>query len=416
MANMKMVELSPTQMAYGGSAMGRDEGQVVFVPYALPDERIQVSIPPSPKRWVEGTLVDIVEPSADRVTPRCPHFGQGKCGGCQWQHADYAAQLRYKTDVVREQLRRIGGIDEAPVQPCMGMAHPWAYRNNVQLRTSEQGVGYVSEDHHGIFPIHTCYIVNDVIAPLLNAVVAQPLPGVARITLRGSVRTGERMAIVEGESADPVLEILPQECAVLHRDKKGNITARRGDIFFHEWAGGRQWRIHANSFFQVNTEQAEQLLALVRAYMGDDTQDARVLDGYAGAGFFGLSLADTVAQVWLVESHPGAIASAQFHAREQVNVSVVHDTTEKALARWGNRPTPTVAVLDPPRAGCEPLVLESLGKMQVPNIIYVSCDPSTQARDIRRLRDFGYILDVVQPVDLFPHTYHIESVARLRLT
>ncbi len=412
---MRIVELSPTQMAYGGSALGRDDGQVVFVPYTLPGERVHVSIPDTPKRWVAGTLTEMVEPSADRVTPRCLHFGPGKCGGCQWQHADYAAQLRYKTEIVREQLRRLGGVQTPPVQPCIGMVSPWAYRNNVQLRMSVEGVGYVSEDHHGIFPILDCWIINSAIYPLLKAVAAQPLPGVARLTLRGSARTGERMAIVEGETADAVVAILPRDCAVLHRDKKGNITAVRGDIFYHEAAGGRRWRIHANSFFQVNTEQAEQLLSLVRTYIGTDTRAARVVDAYAGSGFFGVSLADEVEQVWLIESHPGAIKSARFHATGQANVTVVHDTTEKALSRWGNRPTPTIAVLDPPRAGCDVAVLESLGKMQVSTIIYVSCDPSTQARDIRRLRDFGYILDVVQPVDLFPHTYHIESVARLTL-
>lgn len=412
---MHTIEVTPTQMAYGGAAVARHEGQVVFVPYALPDERVQVAIPPSTKRWVEGHLTDIVEPSAARVTPPCPHFGAGKCGGCQWQHADYPAQLHYKTEVVRDQLQRIGGIESPSVLPCLGMANPWHYRNHIQLRVGQKGLGFVSENHAGIYPIDSCEIANDVLHPLISRLANVPLKGISRLVLRGSTRTGERLVIVEGEGAPHLLPYIPEDSSVVMRDPKGKVHALRGEPAFHEEAAGRRWQIHANAFFQVNTVQAEQLLATVHTFLGPLNGNEQLIDGYAGAGFFGLSLAAEVGHSWLIESHPAAVESARLHAQAMTNVSILHGKTEDVLTEWGNRPAPDIVVIDPPRAGCAPAVLESLGKVQVPIIIYVSCDPATQARDIRRLRDFGYFLDVVQPVDLFPHSYHIESVARLVL-
>jgi 23S rRNA (uracil1939-C5)-methyltransferase len=413
---MHPIELTPTRMAYGGSAVARHDRQVVFVPYALPEERVMVTIPPDPKRWVQGQLVHIVEPSASRVTPPCPHFGMGKCGGCQWQHADYPAQLQYKTEVVRDQLQRIGGIESPPVLPTLGMAEPWHYRNHIQLRVGADGLGFVSEDHAGVYPINSCEIANHAITPLLPILAGAPLKGISRLALRGSTRTGERMVIIEGEGAERLVALVPEDCAIVRRDRKGNAHALRGSLFLHEEAAGRRWQIHANAFFQVNTVQAEELLKVVKGFLGGLKGNEGVVDGYAGAGFFGLSLAENVGQVWLIESHPAAVESAHFHARATPNATILHGKTETVLSEWGNRPAPDVVVLDPPRAGCAPAVLESLGKAQVPTIIYVSCDPSTQARDIRRLGDFGYLLDVVQPVDLFPHSYHIETVARLVLS
>lgn len=413
---MHPIEVTPTQMAYGGAAVARHDGQVVFVAYALPDERVAVTVPPSPKRWVQGQLLTIVEPSAERVTPPCPHFGLGKCGGCQWQHAAYTAQLHYKTEVVRDQLQRIGGLDAPNVLPTIGMEVSWHYRNHIQLRVGAEGLGFVSEDHAGIYPIDSCEIANEAISPLLPILARAPLNGISRLALRGSIRTGERMVIVEGARAERFASLLPDDCAIVERDRKGNAHARRGSVYLHEEAAGRRWQIHANAFFQVNTIQAERLLAVVKTFLGGLKGNEQVVDGYAGAGFFGLSLATQVGHVWLIESHPAAVESARVHARTLQNVTMLQGKTEHLLSDWGNRPAPDVVLVDPPRAGCAPAVLESLGKAQVPTIIYVSCDPSTQARDIRRLGDFGYLLDVVQPVDLFPHSYHIETVARLVLS
>ncbi|MBA3534952.1 MAG: class I SAM-dependent RNA methyltransferase [Ardenticatenales bacterium] len=411
---MEIIEVVTEQMAYGGAALARHEGLVLFVPFALPGERVRVRVPPTTKRWVEAELVEVLEASPERIVPLCPHFGPGKCGGCQWQHASYEAQLRYKSEIVREQLERIGKIQEPSVRPCLGMAEPWRYRNHVQLRVIPEGLGFVREDQRGIYPIDVCFIMNEAIYELFQEVKKQPLPqGVARVVLRGSARTGERLLILEG-TATTVPAALPQGTAVARRDRKGRVQLISGKPEYQEALGGRHWRVGANSFFQVNTEQAERLLGIVRDLAGPFRGDEVLLDSYAGSGLFGLSLAREVGQTFLVESHPAAVADARRHAVGQANVTIIEATSEGALPNWQRYgPRPDLALLDPPRAGCKEPVLHALGKLQVPTIIYISCDPATQARDLRILLDQGYTLDIVQPVDLFPQTYHVESVARL---
>lgn len=403
------------QITYTGAALARHEGRVIFVPYALPGERVHVRVPDGNKQWSEAALLEILEPSAERVEPPCPHFGPGKCSGCQMQHASYEAQLRYKQAVVREQFQRIGKIADAPVLPCLGMAEPWHYRNHVQLRATPDGLGFVQADNQGIYPLDLCLLMNEALQPMFEAVKGRAWPGVERLLLRGSRRTGEQLAIIEGKGAQALAVALPESSAVVQRAGHEGLRVLRGRAHYHEQVGGRIWRIHANSFFQVNTEQAEQLLATVWELAGPLRGTETVVDGYAGVGLFGISLAPQVGRVFLVESHPTAVADAHYHAAGQANIKVVPGTTETILPRWSRYgPPPDLVLLDPPRAGCKAAVLQALGEMRVPTIIYVACDPTTQARDIRQLLDRGYTLEVVQPVDLFPQTYHIESVARLR--
>jgi 23S rRNA (uracil1939-C5)-methyltransferase len=411
---MEILELTTEQMTYGGAALARHEGRVIFVPYALPGERVQVRLKPTAKRWAEAELLAVLEPGPDRIEPRCPHFGPGKCGGCHWQHASYEAQLRYKTDIVREQYERIGKIENPPVQPCLGMAEPWYYRNHVQLRNTPEGLGFVREDNRGIYPIEVCFIMNRAIYPLFQAANGAASATLERLVLRGSERTGGRLAILEGKAPQPRDLPLPGDAAVALRARKGQVQPVRGEPAHAEQVEDRRWRVSANSFFQVNTVQAEALLATVRRFLGALRGDETLLDAYAGSGLFGLSLAREVGQLYLVESHPAAVADARRHAAGQENVTIIEGTTERVLPQWARYgPPPDIVLLDPPRAGCKDAVLQFLGEMAVPTIIYVSCDPATQARDLRTLLDAGYRLDIAQPVDLFPQTFHIETVARL---
>jgi 23S rRNA (uracil1939-C5)-methyltransferase len=412
---MEILELQTERMAAGGAALARHEGRVIFIPYALPGERVRARVRSGRKGWSEAELIEVLEDSEDRVEPRCPHFGRGKCGGCHWQHASYGAQLRYKTAVVREQLERIGKIDDPPVSPCIGMEKPWRYRNNVQMRNTPEGLGFVREDKRGIHPIDVCFIMNDAIYPLFEAIDGRQHPEIERLVLRGSERTGERLVIVEGDvPVDPLLS-LPEGVPVAQREHKGRVRTPGGTASYHERVGERLWRIGADSFFQVNTLQAEMLLQVVAEMLGPLEGTETLLDAYAGSGLFGLSLADYVRHTYLVESHPTAVANARHHAAGRRDVTIIEKPVESALPRWldwGRRPD--LVLLDPPRAGCKEVVLETLGEMAAPTIIYVSCDPATQARDIRHLLDMGYELDGVQPVDMFPQTHHIEAVAKLR--
>jgi 23S rRNA (uracil1939-C5)-methyltransferase len=412
---MDSVELQTERMAAGGAALARHEGRVIFIPYALPGERVRVRLRTGRKGWSAAELIEVLESSAERVEPLCPHFGQGKCGGCHWQHASYDAQLRYKTDIVREQLERIGKIDNPPVLPCIGMEEPWRYRNHVQMRNTPEGLGFVREDNRGIHPIDVCFIMNDAIYPLFKAVDGRQHPEIERLVLRGSERTGERLVILEGDAPAGLPSALPEGVPIVHRERKGRLRPLGGATSYHEQVGGRLWRIGANSFFQVNTLQAETLLRVAEDMIGPLEGTETLLDAYAGSGLFGLSLADRVGHTYLVESHPAAVADARHHAAGRQDVTIIEALAENILPRWRDPgPRPDLVLLDPPRAGCKEVVLQRLGEMAAPTIIYVSCDPATQARDIRYLVDRGYRLDGVQPVDMFPQTHHIEAVAKLR--
>lgn len=400
------------RLVYGGDGLAREEGRVMFVPYVLPGERVRVQVARGERGWARATLLEILEPSPARVTPRCPHFGPGRCGGCQWQHLDYEAQLAAKRQIVVEQMERIGKITTPPVRPMIGMDEPWNYRNHVQLRMGDGGLGYVREDRNGIEPIQQCDLMNPPVAALFQRARSEIPPGLTRLALRGSAVTGERLAIVEGAGATLPL---PADAGLVARAGRRLTTVRPPD-HLTEVVADRRWRVGAGSFFQVNRQQAELLVAQLRALARPLTGSEVLLDLYAGVGLFGLSLAAEVGATYLVESVREAIADGQHNARGMTGVHWIRARAERLMPHWSERyPPPDLLLLDPPRAGCPAPLLRVLGKMAVPTIIYVSCDPATLARDLRRLLDMGYVLDLVQPVDLFPHSYHIESVCRLRL-
>lgn len=433
------VVLTLDTMAHGGAALGRHEGRVVFVPYGLPGETVRVRLTRERKRWAEAELIEVIEPSPERVPPRCEHFGPHKCGGCQWQHIAYESQLRFKTAIVRDLLQRIGRFKTPPVRDCLGdPSNAWMYRNNVQLHVTEHGqIGFVNADSTAVYPIDVCYIQNPVVYDLFQQ-IKEEQPGedvrisvpdrppdvpssLRRIGLRGSTRTGDRLVLLEVDDPDraPALIASPTVPVALRRARRDRLSATvalRGSPWIEEELGGRRWRVSADSFFQVNTTMAERLLALVRDFSAPLDENTRILDAYAGVGTFGLSLAVRGGLTWLVEAHPEAIADAHINARGLENVRIVEGRAETVLPNWPpDWPRPDLAILDPPRAGCERAVLDALVAFEVPRIVYVSCDPATLARDLRRLADAGYQLDTVQPIDLFPQTYHVETVVRLRL-
>ncbi len=412
---MQTIELTTEQMAYGGAALARYEGKVIFVPYALPNERVRVRVTFTNKRWVKAELLDVLEASPERIEPLCSHFGPQRCGGCHWQHIQYEAQLRYKYEIVCEQLQRIGRIKEPPVKPCLGMDEPWHYRNHVQLHHHHDGVGFVRADKKGIYAIDSCEIMNQAIYPLFELVKEDYNDSFKRLILRGSEETKEQLVIFEGKNVNRISSLLPKNCNIVKREKNGRVRSIRGDVAYHEEVNGQQWRVHANSFFQVNTGQAEQLLSVVKELLPPLSGNELLVDCYAGVGLFGLSLIEMVQKVYLIESQSSAVADANRHTDQTEDVTVIRGKAEDVLSNWSKYgPSPDILLLDPPRAGCKEVILHQLGEMKIPTIIYISCDPTTQARDINHLITLGYVLDVVQPIDLFPHTYHIESVARLR--
>jgi len=404
----KRFELHLTDMAHGGDALGRHEGKVIFVPYAMPGEKALVEIAEDKGRYARGRLVEILTPSPHRVDPPCPHFGPGRCGGCQWQHIAYPAQLELKAAVVGDQLARLGRLPDAPVKPAIPSASPWRYRNHVQFSVGGDGrLGFVATGGRRVETVEVCYLMHPLLDELFIALDLE-LPGLARLSLRAGVNTGDLMMIFEThDDLPPALEsALPVSCVLLLSD--GTPVNLIGSNHITEVVAGRSFHISAASFFQVNTAAAEELIGVVGEYLAP-AGDEVLLDAYCGVGTFALSLADQVGQVIAIEEDAGAVADARLNAAELTNVEFVEGSVEAILPKL-DRPI-DLAVLDPPRQGCKPEALRALVELAPRRIVYVSCDPATLARDARKLADAGYQLVEVQPVDMFPQTYHIESVA-----
>ncbi len=398
-------------MAHGGAAFGRHEGRVLFVPYAIPGETVRVKIVEERKHWGRARLLGVVEASPQRViSPPCPHFGPAKCGGCQWQHIAYPAQLTFKQEVVRDQLQRIGKIADPPVREVLPSPSPWGYRNQVQLRPASGGaLGFVRADNAGVIAITACPLMHPLLADLFDQLDLD-FPDLARLTLRAGTATGDAMAILETVANEPpeIAVDLPLSVCFLLSD--GTPVTLVGNSWIAEEVAGRLWRVSAPSFFQVNTELAERLVQVVRDYAAPrDTET--LLDLYAGVGLFGLTLAPLAGRAYLVEENPHAVVDALENAAGQENVTLLEGPVEEALAEW-NEPV-DIVVLDPPRGGCTPDVLAALARLSPRRIVYVSCDPATLARDLRRLLEGPFRLVEVQPLDMFPQTYHIECVAYL---
>ncbi len=385
MANEHIFELELTGMAHGGSAVGRHDGRAVFVPYAIPGERVTARITQDKGRFAIAEVVEVVEASKARIVPRCPHFGPGRCGGCHWQHMDYAAQLAFKQQVVADQLARIGGLHNVTVHPTIPSPDPWNYRSHVTFHVTDKGrLGFVATDNETVIPIEECHIIRPELVEMFAELKAREF------------KPGERIRLQVGADKEP--------------SPPAPLPEREGNSSYsvHYTVKGYTFAVSAGSFFQVNLPQAEALVDLVLDRLQLYGME-RVLDLYSGVGLFTAFLAERAAYVTAVESYPPAVQDALATLAGFDNVEIMEGAVEEALGELRGRYD--AAVTDPPRTGMERGALDALVKASPAKIIYVSCDPATLARDAKRLANGGYVLRDVQPVDMFPQTYHIEAVA-----
>jgi 23S rRNA (uracil1939-C5)-methyltransferase len=404
-------------MTQGGEAMGRDaNGRVVFVPYAIAGEAVVVEIVEEKKNFARARLVEIVTPSPARITPRCPHFlsptleaeKDRGCGGCQWQHIAYDAQLKFKTAIVREQFARIGKIVDAPVRDTIGMTDPWKYRNNVQFHLDAEGhLCFRALESHRLVHIRECHITHPLLDEMFDALELEE-GDFTGVTLRAGIHTSQKLMILEGRDDEPPEISVDEPVSIVYQSESGAIFSLVGRDALHEELHGRTFRISPPSFFQVNTLMAETLIALVERYLAPRASDV-LLDAFGGVGTFGLSLATRVARVIEIEENADAVNDAKANAVDLTNVEFYRGKVEEILPKLKTQID--LVVVDPPRAGIAAVALDALIAQAPRTIAYVSCDPATLARDARRLVDGGYRLRDVQPVDLFPQTYHIESVS-----
>ena len=409
MGKDSIIELKIDTMAHGGEALGRHEGKVVFVRGAIPGEVVRARVVEERKRWSRAELLHVLDVSPHRVDPPCPYFGI--CGGCHWQHVDDEAQLAYKQQIVTDQLQRIGHLGSPPVRPAIGLAEPWFYRNHVQFAVHASGqLGFQAARSHEVVPVERCMLLHPYLDEL-HAALDLEWPELRRLSLRAGIHTGERMVVFEtAEDQVPELEVdLAVSCVLRLSD--GTDLSLIGRGAYEEALRGRRFRISAGSFFQVNTAQAEALLDVVQAYVEPSAGDL-LLDLYCGVGTLGLSLRDQVGRVIGVEVHPAAVADARANAEGVDGAVFLEGEARTILPNLQERVSK--AIVDPPRQGCRPEVIAALLHLAPSRLVYVSCDPTTLARNGASLADGGYELVEVQPIDMFPQTYHIETVSLWR--
>lgn len=387
-------QLDLSAMVYGGNALAKDDGRAIFVSGGLPGEQVIATITDDRGRYAFAAVDTVLLPSPHRVMPRCPYFRAGTCGGCQWQHIEYAAQLHYKTSIVRDQFERIGKIREAPVQPMIASPDEWFYRTHVTFHAAPDGdFGFVAPDDQTVTPISECYIIR----PELLALKAG---------IRATARRVRCMIGSDGREATVSASDDASPAAADNADDELNGGDSSGKVTFV--VHGETFRVNGNSFFQVNVAQAARLVEIALDYL-DLTGRESALDLYSGVGLFSAFLAQGTKRVTAIESAQGAVSDARLNLSRFAHVEIVEGTVEGVLPRLKGKFD--VAIIDPPRAGMKPKALQALVERAPRKIAYVSCDPSTLARDARLLLDAGYALTLVQPVDMFPHTYHIECVA-----
>ncbi|MCS7286433.1 MAG: 23S rRNA (uracil(1939)-C(5))-methyltransferase RlmD [Anaerolineae bacterium] len=408
---MRKMEIRLEKMAHGGEALGFYEGKAIFVAGGIAGERVQVEIEEDHRSWARARLLEVLTPSPYRVEPPCPYFG--RCGGCQWQHIDYKAQLQFKREILAEQLARIGGL-EAEIFPVVPSPWPWHYRNSVRFRVTPEGMlAFQALRSTELVVIEECYILHPLVEEVLEAVEME-LPPLLSLKVKVGVRTGHQLLVLETAHKE-TLELsteLPVSCVLI--PPSGPPVVMAGSDFIQEEVAGRLYRISAMSFFQANTPQAEKLVEIVEEFLTPEGKET-LLDGYCGVGLFGLALADKVARVIGVEENPFAVNDALLNAEMQGagNALFIQGRMEEVSGQLEEKID--LAVVDPPRTGMEKEALEGLVRLKPQKIAYVSCDPATLARDLAFLVKNGYVLEKVQPVDMFPQTFHIESISLLRL-
>lgn len=393
-------------LVYGGNGMGRmEDGRAVFVPFTLPGETVRIRLVDQKQSYVNGYPLEIIKPAANRIQPRCPHFTE--CGGCHYQHLSYADQLRTKKLILEEQIRRLAGVTEPSVHEIIPSPSPWNYRNTVQFHLDPQGrIGYTRPASHRVLPITECHLPQDGLNQVWPQFSFESGLGLERIELRLS-SDEDVLLVLEGPAGNLPEISLESPISIVHESAGGQVVVAGLDYQFMD-VNQRAFMVSAGSFFQVNTAQTEQMVRLVLEALQPEPGQT-VMDLYAGVGLFSAFIAPLVKSMIAVEVSESACKDFAYNLDECENVELYVGLTEEILPSLSVKAD--AVVLDPPRAGMEKPALEALLAIKPERMAYVSCDPSTLARDAKRLIAGGYTLQYSTPLDMFPQTFHIESVS-----
>jgi 23S rRNA (uracil1939-C5)-methyltransferase len=432
-----------TDLTAEGNGVCHIQGMAVFVPHTVPGDVVQVKIVKVQKQYAFGIVTEMVQPAPDRIEPDCPYTA---CGGCTVQHMTYAAELTWKANLVQAAFQRIGKL-QPTFLPIIGGEQQCHYRNKAQypLAINSEGkpvCGFYAKRSHRVIPVRNCklqpVIFQEIIDVVLDYIAEKKLSvyreetgtGVLRhLYLRQGWHTGEIMVcLVVRKPIGRQLQGLcgrltaafPQIKSIVMNCNPARTNVILGDKNEVLWGTetitdilcGNRISISPHAFYQINTEQTERLYCIAKTF-ADLHGTERVLDLYCGAGTIGLSMADQAASVLGVEIVPQAVENAKENAK-QSGISnadfLCGDAGEVAQKLEAEQVQPDVIVVDPPRKGCDGAALDAIGKMQPKRVVMVSCNPATAARDCAILQEKGYVVQKVQPVDLFPRTGHVECV------
>jgi len=459
-----LVELTIESIAFGAKGIARVNDFVIFVRDGLPGQKVKALIIKKKSAFAEAIIREIIEESPDHVDAPCPYFDD--CGGCKFQNLNYQKQLNIKTEQVKDVFTHLVKMPEIPILPALPAPHIYAYRNKMDFSTGvsrwklkendpgtaeDYAIGLHAPGRYDkILDIEACLLQddkrNEIFREIRNWALKNNISlnnpreyvGFLRsVIIRKGEHSGEIMVnlVTRNEDKELVAPLVksitskfPEVTSIVN-----NITSSKGDhsigereiLLFgnsviHDSLGGLDYEISANAFFQTNTKGAEQLYNTVIEF-AELRSDMVVWDFYSGAGSISLYIADKVKQVIGFEVVKDAVKNAKKNAKRnnvphcqffEANLDTFLQTNQDLIAKLDK---PDLAIVDPPRAGLNPKFVKQLIALQPPSIVYVSCNPSTQARDIALLVEAGYDVEKIQPVDMFPHTAHIETVAKLRL-
>lgn len=427
------LELTITGISHQGYGIGRVEQLVVFVPGAMLGESVLAEIVAYKKKMATAKLIEVLVPSVQRITPQCVQ--SQKCGGCELQHCTYEYQLKAKRQIVQDAMTRLGRMD-ITVESVLGIEYPWRYRNkgifHADYSNGRVQLGFYEQGSHSFVPASQCLLFSECVNHLvhyLEEIIQNSGKAnyIKKIMIRESRYNGALMVVfVTEDTAWRLPEIVklvadyPNVVSVYHNHNSNPklMLGKRFQVLYGEETiedtiGQFHFQISPQSFFQVNNQQAEVLYAKALEF-ANLTGTEQVADVYCGIGTISLYLAQHAAHVIGIESVTQAIQDAKENAKNNKieNCTFVAAKAEEWLPKWvkkGNHLD--VAIIDPPRKGCETPALDALITSEAKKIVYVSCNPSALARDVKYLCDNGYQLEKVQPVDLFSQSWHIENVA-----
>lgn len=431
MTSGNLVTITIEKLVDGGSGLGRWEGRVVFVPGVCPGEDVRARITTVKKSYAEAELEAVLKPSPDRIPPPCPVFEE--CGGCQWQHLAAAAQLRAKVGILRENLGRIGKLGEPNLLLPLPSPRGFEYRTRIQLKTDftkdRSTLGFHTEKTHRVVPIETCAIANLILNRALAALrslfsdpAARP-PGLTDIHLHLARATGELLVRFFSEDKPPeqielffkkFADTMPETVGQVYTSSNGRRRVRGRDYLIDRFKNV-PFRISDRSFAPVNSDLIEPLIDTVRTF-AHPTPLESVLELHCGIGTFGIFLAREASALTGFDENEVAIGDANYNAKQQglTNCRFTAKPVVRAVRDLANEKKMfNCVVMDPPREGVDRKTLEALVRLNPSRIVYVSCDPATLARDLKILTDNGFRTGRIQPIDLFPQTYHLETVAEL---